>query len=331
MNALGQQTTCKICMGKGFVRTQVDGYPFIKRCSCQKSRLRHQVLQTSGLPPKFWNTTLAPSAKDGREPFVPYGGPNKRGITQADKTIAQNAHKEALSVCRKLKTLYVNHFINGDHTEDLYGLLLYGKPGRGKTRLICSLLRDLIDEGLHDVKFVEYNQLFKQIRASFGTNGPNYSDIFGPLLNASVLAIDDLGTEVTGSTVFLLDQMGYIINERYNKNLPTLFTCNDWVSIKDSAAVGTANDMAGNDQNFEDIKSFEYKKFFQQKKMEEKARAELERQVDALQQRVSTRLRSRICEMCLELKIEGFDYRGRIGRNRELRMVKEVRDMESGR
>jgi len=325
MSTLRQQTECKVCQGKGFVRTEVEGYPFIKRCVCQKEQLQKSVLRSSGLPPKFWQTTLASKTKDGREPFVPYRGPGQHG-SKADREMAQASQKQALKVCRKLKTLYINHFLKGDRSEDLYGLLLYGKPGRGKTRLICSLLRDLIDEGLHDVRFVEYNQLFKQIRASFGKEGPSYQNIFGPLLNASVLAIDDLGTEVTGSTVFLLDQMGYLINERYNKNLPTLFTCNDWISIKDSATTNAAREMPTNDKSFDSVKSFEYKEYFDQRKREEKARAETERQMDELRQRVGLRLRSRICEMCLEMNVSGFDFRGRIGRNRHLRMEKEVRE-----
>lgn len=312
------KASCPLCHGKGFLRIEKDGYPFVKRCNCQREQVFHHILLKSGLPEKFWNTTLASKSVDGREPFIPFGGSGK--IAAANKQIAKKSQSEALKVCRNLKTLYINYFLEGKRDEDVYGLLLHGKPGRGKTRLICSLLRDLIESGLHDVRFVEYNHLFKQIRQSFSGNGPSYQEIFKPLLNASVLAIDDLGTEITGSTVFLLDQMGYIINERYNKNLPTLFTCNNWLSIKEHDLPLEKQDDLQPDQDFGNVASHQFGKFFAESDRLRKARDERDQQMLALQQKVSSRLRSRICEMCLEMSVEGFDYRAKIGRNRALKM-----------
>lgn len=316
--------TCPECQGKGYVRIERDGYPFIQRCSCKKEFQELALLKRSGIPPKFWNTTLAVKPIDGREVFTPYRGSGKHG-SPIDRDIAQESQKRALQICRKLKASYVDYFLKGNHDQEPVGLLLYGKPGRGKTRLVCSLLRDLIDSGLSNVKFVEYNQLFKQIRQSFNNNGPSYQEVFSPLLNASILAIDDLGTEVTGSTVFLLDQMGYIINERYNKNLPTIFTCNDWVSIREGdSEKGAPESNDSSRKSFEHLKSYEIESYSKEREKQDRVQVDLDRKMMLLEQRVSARLRSRICEMCLEFHIEGFDYRGRIGRNRLLRMDRDA-------
>ena len=322
--AKSTQDHCKLCGGKGFLRVEKEGYPFIRRCTCQRKHVFLHILQKSGLPEKFWDTTLAAKSVDGRQPFIPFGGGRERKISAANKELAKKSQEQALKVCRNLKNLYINYFLEGKRNEDVYGLLLYGKPGRGKTRLVCSLLRDLIDKGLHDVRFVEYNHLFKQIRQSFSGVGPSYQEIFKPLLNASVLAIDDLGTEVTGNTVFLLDQMGYIINERYNKNLPTLFTCNNWLSIKQGELAAEAPEDLPQGQGFENVASHEMGKYFAESDRLQRVRDERDRQTLALQQKVSSRLRSRICEMCLEMHIEGFDYRGKIGRNREKLMSRKL-------
>ena len=65
---------CLLCHDQGFVRIEKEGYPFVQRCSCQRKQVFHQILVKSGLPEKFWNTTLASKAVDGREPFIPFGG-----------------------------------------------------------------------------------------------------------------------------------------------------------------------------------------------------------------------------------------------------------------
>jgi len=53
---------------------------------------------------------------------------------------------------------------------------------------------------------------------------------------------------------------------------------------------------------------------------ESSLRLETDRQADAFSERISYRLRSRITEMCYELKVEGYDYRSRLSNNRNLQI-----------
>lgn len=297
---------CPQCGGKGFQRIEVDGYPRVKPCACRKPAQIQNALKQAKIPLKFRKTTLAEKSTDGRQGFKPYGG------GQGDP-IAIQSQTHALDVCRRLRDRYLKYFLHGQHhDEELFGLLLYGDCGRGKTRLACSLLCDLIHGGLYDVLFVEYNALFKQIKFTFNNRELSYQSLFDSLTRAKVLVIDDFGVEVSGNLAWVLDNVGYIINERYAMNLPTVITCNYWHSIEadpQSARLeDEANPFAG--------PSWKIKSALQA----QEAAVRRQREMDDLEQRISYRLRSRIREMCYEVKVEGYDYRKRIGKTRDMRL-----------
>ena len=302
-----QAAPCPRCGGRGFLRMERDGYPFVKKCECRKSRDTLDALDRAGIPPKFRNTTLHPRPSDGRAPFKPYGGGRN------DK-LALRSGNEALQICRKLRDLYLNVFLNGKKSEDLYGLLLHGSCGLGKTRLACSLLCDLVYAGLYDVRFIEYNELFKLIRFSFNSSEITYEGIFGSLTGAKVLVIDDFGMDVSSNLIWVLDNIGYVLNERYARNLPTVLTCNYWQSIRDEAE-GSETEASPN--------PFESPSWELGSRLKEAEQDEaLRKEVEEVKNRVSYRLRSRIREMCYEFKLDGYDYRKRIGKNRDILMEK---------
>ena len=292
---------CSQCAGKGFVWREKEGYRFVVPCSCQKDIRLRAILEEANMPPKYWDTTLHRQAHGKRLPFK-----TPRGL------LGKATLPKALDVCRNLRDMYIDAFINGKAREDMVGLMLYGKAGLGKTRLVCALLRDLIEAGLHQVAFVEYNELFKLIRFSFNSKDISYRGILEPLLRAKVLVVDDLGTDMGGDLLWVLDNIGFIINERYSHNLPTLFTCNYWMPI---SRPGEPPIRAEESQVFE-MNSWETTKALRNQQLDPEARASLRE----LGQRISYRLRSRIHEMCLEVPLEGSDYRKTVAskRNHEL-------------
>ena len=302
------QQNCPNCHGQGFIRTTVDGYEVVKRCACSRWKVWAQAKFHANIPKIFHKVTLRENPDDGRETYKVTGGRD---------LVARKHQEEALALCRRLRDTYAKVFLEHHEVDDLYGLMLFGACGVGKTRLVCSLLDDLIHMGLTDVRFIEYTELFKQIRFSFNNSEVSYQSIFEGLIKAKVLVIDDFATEVSGNLVWVLDNIGYIINERYNLNLPTILTSNYWVSTKEQRS---ESDAKANP--FETHKSWELKSAYDSMAVQE----DHQRFQQELHARVNYRLRSRIREMCYEMEIKGHDFRKKIGRNRELLMEKRKRD-----
>ncbi len=296
---------CPHCHGTGYRRFEENGYEMVKRCICRKEKLITELYEKANIPRKFRNVTLDEKPEKGKEGFKPYGGGNR------DK-LAIQSQSRALKVCRKVLDQYLHFFKNRSGDDSPHGLMLYGKCGLGKTRLACAILCDLIREGVHKVKFIEYNELFKQIRFSFKSSEMTYQGVFDPLIDAKVLVIDDFGMEVSDNLVWILDNIGYIINERYTRNLPTILTSNFWRPIGEKSGGGK------DEGNLYDKPSWEIEKELKR----QKEATESGKFMESSQDRISYRLRSRISEMCIEVGLEGFDYRKRIAQVRNYRFDK---------
>ena len=304
---------CKHCNGLGFRRVQESGYSVVKKCQCRHQQDLLDHMAKVGIPKIHWNHTLDTKANDGRRPFKPYGGLNR------DK-LAIKSQKLALETCIELRDTYLEVFLKGKKVDELYGLLLYGDCGRGKTHLAASILVDLVHLGLKDVHFVEYNELFKWIRFSYNSKDISYQGVFEKLTRPKVLVIDDFGMEVSGNLTWVLDNIGYVINERYVMNLPTILTCNYWRPLK--AKPGNESKDQSPTNVYEDNSSWEVGRAIKKQAQEE----QMGQEEAGYQDRVNYRLRSRISEMCLEKKVEGFDYRKRIAQFRDLRLEKRKRN-----
>lgn len=122
---------------------------------------------------------------------------------------------------------YVDGF--GDVPEPGYprGLILHGPTGSGKTHIMVSILRDLIERGQKGL-FYNLPNLFMEIRGTFGGKAEqDEDDLMNDVINAGVLALDDVGAEK--SSDWVLDRLYLIVNQRYEACRPTLITTNhDW-------------------------------------------------------------------------------------------------------
>lgn len=116
------------------------------------------------------------------------------------------------------------------------GLVLHGEVGRGKTHLVCALLRELALEHGVTVRFVEFSHLVQDLKVAFERGG-GAAALFDPLVGVDVLAIDELGkgrnTEFEGTVV---DE---VVSRRYNANATVLATTN--YGPGPSTGFGTAN------------------------------------------------------------------------------------------
>lgn len=102
------------------------------------------------------------------------------------------------------------------------GLLFYGSVGSGKTYLACSIANGLIEQYQVSVKVRNFAQIINELqKGGFDFDKNAYIE---SLVNTSVLILDDLGIE--RDTSYAKEQVYNIVNSRYLKNKPTIFTTN---------------------------------------------------------------------------------------------------------
>lgn len=102
------------------------------------------------------------------------------------------------------------------------GLLFYGSVGSGKTYLACSIANGLIERYQVSVKVRNFAQIINELqKGGFDFDKNAYIE---SLVNTSVLILDDLGIE--RDTSYAKEQVYNIVNSRYLKNKPTIFTTN---------------------------------------------------------------------------------------------------------
>lgn len=102
------------------------------------------------------------------------------------------------------------------------GLLFYGSVGSGKTYLACSIANALIEQYQIGVKIRNFAQIINELqKGGFDLDKNAYIE---SLVNTSVLILDDLGIE--RDTSYAKEQVYNIVNNRYLKHKPTIFTTN---------------------------------------------------------------------------------------------------------
>jgi DNA replication protein DnaC len=154
------------------------------------------------------------------------------------------------------------------------GLMFSGDSGLGKTHLAVGILKVLVEEKRCDGLFCYYQQLLKDIQNSWNPQTSTTElQVLEPVFNAEVLVLDDLGS--VKPTDWVWDVVAMVLNTRYNHKRVTIVTT-----------------------NFENLPS----------KGASPSLSESVRK-DGLGDRIGDRMRSRLLEMCREVKMLGADYR----------------------
>ena len=164
------------------------------------------------------------------------------------------------------------------------GILLMGSCGVGKTHLAVAALRQLMLRG-HAARFYDYRELLKEIQASYVPDHPTSEmGVLEPLLETEVLLIDDIGASKPSD--WSLDTIGHILNKRYNEKRVTLLTTNFLDGPENPAPPARMPSgqtiTAAHDPT--------------------------------LTERLGTRIRSRLHEMCRTIELSSRDYRSTIRR-----------------
>jgi len=153
------------------------------------------------------------------------------------------------------------------------GLLFSGGNGVGKTHLAVAVLRELVTSHGVRGRFWDFHELIREIKSSYNAvTRTTEEQVLEPVITAEVLILDDLGAERI--TEWMVDTLFYIINERYLAKRVTIITTNFLDAGRESVL----------------------------------AADELSRR-EFLVERIGGRLRSRLLEMCLVVRVDGPDFR----------------------
>lgn len=229
---------CKKCEDSGFLIVEIEGVSYSKPCSCQEAEKATNLLKASNVPEKYRNTCVLSRF------IVPKDNPSL---------------KEAYEIAKKYSEDYPVFDENKPN-----GLLFMGPCGIGKTHLAVGILNEIFFKKKSPAKFVELNELYREIKATYGITDLTEYDLLYPLAEAELLLIDEIGCL---SSPWAQEILLYLISHRYNRNLPTLITTN----------------------YLDDPQSGE----------------------PSLTERIGTRTRSRLFEMCKTVLMFGEDFRKR--------------------
>ncbi len=159
------------------------------------------------------------------------------------------------------------------------GLLLMGPSGVGKTHLGVAALKELIKRG-HAGLFCDYRELLKEIQASYNPASESTEmGILEPIRTVEILVLDDLGASKPSD--WMRDIVGIVLNTRYNENRTTIITTN---YLDNPASEGEAARLPSG-------------------KLIPPTRE------DSLEQRIGSRMRSRLYEMCRTVEVSAPDFR----------------------
>jgi DNA replication protein DnaC len=223
-------STCPRSNGSGWNPLPGDSLR-VEACGCQGDLRRNLRIAGASIPRRYEHCTL--------ETF------------REKSTVLKNAKRR------------VQDFVDlWPNTPDGKGLLLMGGCGVGKTHLAVAALIEIINGGKPGrMLFSNFQDLIQEIQASFGNDQvPTKSELLGPLLEADLLVLDELGSQKP--TTFVQDILYYVINSRYNSELATIFTTNYYDRTADARE-------------------------------------------ETLEQRIGTRLRSRLAEMAERIEFTG--------------------------
>jgi DNA replication protein DnaC len=153
------------------------------------------------------------------------------------------------------------------------GLLFTGDNGVGKTHLAVAVLRELATGKGVRGQFWDFHELIREIKNSYNPETRTTElQVLEPVVEADLLLLDDLGA--WKMTDWMNDTLFYILNGRYMAKRPTLITT-----------------------NFQDVDA------------KAALAADPLRRKEFLVERIGHRLRSRLMEMCLVIRLQGDDHR----------------------
>jgi len=197
-----EHAVCPSCGGRGWV-VQLDGGAGTARpCFCRQYEVVPRLIAAAGIPDRYRECRLA----------------------NFKVTSGSEAVRAQLLAARQTALRYANEFLTPQGFTHS-GLLFIGPPGTGKTHLAVGVLVDAIERYSVRGRFVELNSFFNQMQSTFGqASSESTQAVLAPLMETQLLVLDELGTQQP--TPWIRDVLYLVINTRYTRKLPTVFTTN---------------------------------------------------------------------------------------------------------
>lgn len=184
---------CPLCRGLGRREITTEGVLRLARCRCQMLPDRVALFNHAGIPARHAHCTMESFRHD------------------------RGGARDAWEMTRR----WLDSF--NPQSETQMGLVLYGDPGRGKTHLMCGVLRELIFRHGLACRLIEFTHLISSIREGIDRRDGEATTVT-PLAEIPVLAIDEMGKG--RKTDFEISVIDEIITRRYNSRRIILATTN---------------------------------------------------------------------------------------------------------
>lgn len=201
------QYICLDCRDTGFIRG--------KKCHCFLSLQRRLLYRQSNVEEivgreNFRHFDL--SVFDDREPIPEANGRTSREYMGSVLRFSRDW-------CRKFR-------------EERGNLILMGKTGTGKTFLMNCITKEILDQGF-SVIYLSSTDLFESLSYRRKEENEEEQGQGEAALEADLLLIDDLGTELSNS--FTASKLFYVINQRMVMKRSTILSTNlNFGAIRDT-------------------------------------------------------------------------------------------------
>ncbi len=210
---------CRTCDGEGFVVGTVGERATAQRCACVTAC---PVCRDGGLVPEDGRPGIGPLNRGVRMQRcscqrLPFRLERFNDARLPGRHAAHTLRNYVPSPAPLLKTALRVQAVVADWTpgQASRGLVLYGGVGRGKTHLLCGMVRDLVFRRGVTARFIEFSHLVNSFKASFGDGGgESMGALMDQLVRAEVLAIDEIGKgRATDFEEAVIDEL---VSRRYN-------------------------------------------------------------------------------------------------------------------
>lgn len=194
---------CPDCGGRGWI-VVADGRAGTARpCDCRDRDVLPRLIAASGIPARYRHCRL----------------------TNFHVSSSKSRLDPQLAGARKAAEAYVDGFLQEGTGYRQSGLLFVGPPGVGKTHLAVAILNELIERYHLRARFIEFTSLIHQLQSTFDADSQETKrQVLDPLSQIPFLVLDELGAQQP--TPWVRDILYLIINSRYTRRLPTIFTTN---------------------------------------------------------------------------------------------------------